>query len=108
MDKAAQNLANFREKLKLRHLETKSAFEKKHPHVKIFFDSKGLDLGKIRRHSAKLLASGAIGGALLFSPPKTEAIAPAPLPEPIVKAISAVGSANEEKVDDPQTWLVEK
>lgn len=108
MDKTAPNFQNFRERLKLRHLETKSVFEKNHPHAKSFFDSRGLDLGKIRRYSAKLLASGAIGGALLLSPPKTEAGAPAPLPEPIVKAISAVGAGNEEKIDNPQTWLVEK
>lgn len=106
MDKATPNFQNFREKLKLRHLKTRSVFEKKHPHAKSFFDSKGLDLGKIRRHSAKLLASGAIGGALLLSGPKVYAAAP--LPEPIVRAISAVGAANEEKIDDPQTWLVEK
>lgn len=107
MDKAAPNLQNFRDRLKLRHITSKVEFEKKHPHAKSFFEERGSDLGKIRRHSAKLLASGALGGALLLSPPKTEAV-PAPLSEPIVKAISAVGGGGEEKIGDPQTWLGEK
>lgn len=107
MDKTAPNLQNFRDRLKLRHIASRVEFEKKHPRAKSFFEERGLDLGKIRRHSAKLLVSGALGSALLLSPPKTEA-APAPLPEPVIKAISAVAASDEEKVDDPQTWLVEK
>lgn len=107
MNNTAPNIQNFRDKLKFRYLASKTEFEKKHPHAKSFFEERGLELGKIRRHSAKLLASGALGGALLLSPPRVEG-APAPLPEPVVKAISAVGAGREEKIDDPQTWLVEK
>lgn len=105
MDRTAR-LQNLRDKLKLRHLEAKSAFAKKHLHAKTFFDERGLDLGKIRRHSAKLLASGAIGGALLLSGPKVHAAAP--LPEPIVEMLSAVQGSDKERIDDSQTWLVEK
>ncbi|MBI4028775.1 MAG: hypothetical protein HY376_00180 [Candidatus Blackburnbacteria bacterium] len=67
MDDAAQTRkAQIRSKLKLRHLAAKSSFVKKHPHAKSFFDESGIDLGKIRQHSTKLLTAGAISGALLL------------------------------------------
>lgn len=59
----AQNLRN---RLKLRHLEAKDRFAGKHPHAASFFQDVGLDPGQIRQHSARLLAAGALGGALLL------------------------------------------
>ncbi|OGY09041.1 MAG: hypothetical protein A2782_00955 [Candidatus Blackburnbacteria bacterium RIFCSPHIGHO2_01_FULL_43_15b] len=67
MDDTAQTRkAQIRSKLKLRHLAAKSSFAQKHPHAKSFFDNSGIDLGKIRQHSTKLLTAGAISGALLL------------------------------------------
>lgn len=59
----------FRNKLKLKNLEVKNSFNEKYPHVKKFFDDQGIDLGKIREHSAKLITTGALTGTLLFAPP---------------------------------------
>lgn len=105
MDQSAQS-QNLRNRLKLRHLEAKTKFEQKHPHAKSFFEERGIDLGKIRRHSAKLLASGAIGGALLLSPPQIGAQGPAPLPEPITKAIETVTADKKKPLDNPKDWLI--
>lgn len=94
----------LRNKLKLRHLEARDAFAKKHPHAKNFFEERGIDLGKIRRHSAKLLTAGTLGGALLLSPPKAKAQV-LPLPEPIAQALTATGAALPQ---EPREWLADK
>lgn len=109
MDQTA-HLQNFRNKLKLRHFATKSQFAQKHPHAKSFFEDKGIDLGKIRRHSAKLLTSGALGGALLLSSGEVQAAShTAPLPEPLVQAISAIGGQPEvENAENPKEWMTNK
>lgn len=59
----------FRNKLKLKNLEVKNSFEQKYPHVKKFFDDRGISLAKLREHSAKVIASSALTGTLLFAPP---------------------------------------
>lgn len=105
MDKAAQS-QNLRNRLKLRHLEAKTNFEQRHPHAKSFFEERGIDLGKIRRHSAKLLASGALGGTLLLHPAQAGAQVPAPLPEPITKAIETIAADKNKPLDNPKEWLV--
>lgn len=56
----------------------KSAFLEKHPHAQTFFESRNIDLGKIREHSAKLLTSGTLAGTLLLSSPQMASL---PLPE---------------------------
>lgn len=58
-----------RNKLKLRNLEVKNSFNQKYPHVQKFFADRGISLDKIREHSARVIASGALTGALLFAPP---------------------------------------
>lgn len=68
----------FRQRLKLKHLEVKRKLSEKHPKVHKFFKSKGLDPGKIREHSAKILGASAITGALLFSPPLSSNALPTP------------------------------
>ena len=68
----------LRTKLKLKHLETKTHFEKRHPHVAKFFKEKGLELGKIREHSSKLITAGALTGALLLASPEVTKFLPAP------------------------------
>jgi hypothetical protein len=57
-----------RNKLKLRNLEVKNSFNQKYPHVEKFFSDRGISLSKIREHSAKVIAAGALSGTLLFTP----------------------------------------
>lgn len=59
----------LRNKLKLKSFEVKKSFSKKYPHVEKFFADRGIDLGKIREHSAKVIATSALTGTLLFAPP---------------------------------------
>ncbi len=46
----------LRNKLKLKQLEAKKAFSEKYPHVEKFLFEKGIELAKIREHSARILA----------------------------------------------------
>lgn len=98
----AQTLRN---KLKLRNLAAKQDFAKRHPHTKAFFDSVGLDLGRVREHSAKLLTAGVFSGTLLLSAPGAQ-VQSARLPEPVIRALE-VTTAQSKPLDDPQSWLVE-
>jgi hypothetical protein len=76
----------LRNKLKLKNLEVKQSFSEKYPHVDKFFQERGIDLAKIRQHSAKVIATGALTGTLLFAPP----VSPKGLPavSEIVKNLS--------------------
>ncbi len=88
----------LRNKLKLKSLEVKQNFATKYPHVEKFFREKGIELGKLRQHSAKVIASGALAGTLLVTPP----IAPKGLP-PVAQIIK-----NLEQVKSPQTEPVQE
>lgn len=68
----------LRSKLKVKSLQEKSDFIKLHPHAHKYFQKKGVDLGKIREHSAKVISAGALTGALLLTPPSSEKKLPAP------------------------------
>lgn len=68
----------LRRKLKVKHLEAKKKLKEKYPHVEKFFQEKGVDPGKIREHSAKLLGAGAVAGALLLSAPNNMKALPSP------------------------------
>lgn len=59
----------LRNKLKLKSLEAKKSFAEKYPHAHKFLTERGLDLAKIREHSAKVISAGALTGTLLLSPP---------------------------------------
>lgn len=59
----------LRNKLKIKGLEVKKSFNEKYPHVEKFFADQGINLSKIREHSAKVIATGALTGTLLFAPP---------------------------------------
>lgn len=45
--------------LKLKSIEAKLGFQKKFPLAHQFLLEKGLELGKLRQHSAKLISAGA-------------------------------------------------
>jgi hypothetical protein len=66
----------LRQRLKVKHYQYKNSFREKHPHVEKYL--KGLDPGKVRQHSAKLLSAGAMAGALLLSSPTDIKMLPAP------------------------------
>ena len=80
----------LRNKLKLKSLEAERSLFEKYPHVEKFFSEKGLDLGKIREHSAKIIATSALTGTLLFAPPTL--INSVPAVANIVKNLSDFGT----------------
>jgi len=59
----------LRNKLKLKSLEARQSLFTKYPYVEKFLAEKGIELDKIREHSAKVLATGALTGALILTPP---------------------------------------
>lgn len=58
-----------RNRLKLKSFEVQNSFNSKYPHVSKFFSDRGVEFGKIRHHSAKVITSAALTGALLLTPP---------------------------------------
>lgn len=92
----------LRNKLKLKSLEVKKSFNEKYPHVDKFFRDRGIDLGKIREHSARILSAGAITGTLLLTPPS--GIKSLPSPAEIVQKLNSPKSTN---AGLPQQLLVD-
>ncbi len=93
----------LKEKIHLRHLSAKEKFAQKHPHAKNFFESKGIDLGKIRHHSAKLLTASTLAGTMLLNAPTHQPeIKPPPLPAKWVDALTEKGLALPE---NPKSFL---
>lgn len=104
---AFQSTQTLKERLHDRQLLAKENLSKKHPHAQNFFDQRGIDLGKIRQHSARLLTAGALAGTLfLNSPtPPPQLKAPTHLPAKWTKGLTDVGLLAP---DDPQMFLVGK
>lgn len=69
IEKNKANFESLRGRLKLKHFKETGNFSKKFPKAYKFFQEKGLAIGKIREHSAKLIGAGALTGSLLLSPP---------------------------------------
>lgn len=69
---------DLRRKLKVKHIEVKQKLAEKHPHIEKYLKKKGIDPGKIREHSAKLLGTGFLTGSLLFSSPSGTSYLPTP------------------------------
>ena len=80
----------LRNKLKLKSQKVRSDFYEKYPHVVKFFSDKGLDISKLREHSAKVITTGALTGTLLLSPPTLATNIPNPTE--IIKDINEFGS----------------
>ena len=91
----------LRNKLKLKQLEAKKSLSEKYPHVEKFFLEKGIELGKIREHSANVLGAGALTGALLLSPPMGAKSLPPP--HEIIEKIKIAQAA---QITPPQEILV--
>ena len=92
----------LRNKLKLKHLEAKKAFSKKYPHVEKFLAEKGIDLAKIRQHSAKIIGAGALTGTLLLSSPTQKAL---PTAQEITDKLKSEKEGGEARF--PQKLLVD-
>lgn len=67
-----------RQKLKLKHYHTKKTFVDKFPYVHKFLAEKGLDPGKIRQHSARVIGAGILTGALLLGNVNQQKALPSP------------------------------
>lgn len=68
--------AQVRNKLKLKNLQLKEEFDKHHQKAKEVLGKSGIDLGKIREHSAKLIGTASLTGTLLLAPPATDKMLP--------------------------------
>jgi len=68
----------LRNKLKIKQQEASSSFNEKYPHVTKFLTERGVELGKIREHSVRILSTGALTGSLLLSSPSTVKSLPPP------------------------------
>lgn len=101
MTQSAQT--NFRDALKLRSIEARNSFQKSFPVAHKFLLEKGVELGRLRQHSAKLISAGALTGSLLLSPPTSSGNLPSPIE--LVTGIDDVKN-NDTKVL-PQKELVD-
>lgn len=77
IDKGIVDAEYLRNKLKIKSQEAKKSFSEKYPHVEKFFQDRGINLGKIREHSAKIIGTGALTGTLLLTPPSGISLPPA-------------------------------
>ena len=93
----------LRNKLKLKNLEIRQSFSEKFPEVNKFLTKKGIDLGKIREHSAKIIGAGALTGTLLFAPPGNVKDLP-----PLSEIISSIKGLTGDAANNlPQKFLID-
>lgn len=93
IDSARDKAEALRQKLKVKQQEVRREFAEKYPQAKKYLEEKGVDLGKVREHSAKLIGASALAGALLLSPPKGQKALP-PAHE-VAERIKTVGEATQ-------------
>lgn len=94
---------NFREKLKLKNIEVQNSFKEKFPEAHKFFLEKGIELGKIRQHSARLIGAGALTGTLLLAPPTGSG--QLPTPSEIIKSVENLKDNKTQEI--PQKLLID-
>jgi hypothetical protein len=68
-DKSNRTSDEFRQKLKLKQLEARNNFQTTFPKAHQFLLDSGVELGKVRQYSGKLLATTLLTGSLLLSAP---------------------------------------
>lgn len=95
----------LRNKLKLKKIGEVDKFSKKFPKASAFFRDKGLALGKIREHSAKLIGAGAMAGALLLTTPSQMNLLPSPT-DVLEKLKFEKEKEKQNKIQSPQELLV--
>lgn len=96
-----RDFESLRNKLKVRTLEAKESFKKKYPHAHKFLKEKGVEIGKLRRHSAKVIGAGALTGTLLLAPPT--GVTSLPTPAEIIDSLNT----QKDTPDLPQKLLVD-
>lgn len=89
MKKTAKN-TNFRDLLKLKSIEAQKGFRESFPEAHQFLLEKGLELGKLRAHSVKLISAGALTGSLLLAPPA--GVNQLPTPTEIVQSLNELNA----------------
>lgn len=89
------NSEDLRQKLKLKDLQIKKGFSEKYPEAHKLLFEKGLELDKLRDHSAKIISAGALTGSLFFSP--TSAVRTLPPPLDVLGEIKKEGFVREIK-----------
>ena len=94
---------HIRRKLKVKHIETKKAFQEKYPHVGKHLKKKGIEIGKVREHSAKIIGAGALTGTLLLAPPSGTKSFPTP-----GKVFNQAGEIVKESQVTTQTTLMQE
>jgi hypothetical protein len=92
----------LRNRLKLKHLQAKQKFSKSYSQAEKYLQGKGVDIGKLREHSAKILGVGALTGTLLLTPPGGAKSLPPPQ-----EILEKVRAKTAEASDFPQKLLVE-
>lgn len=92
----------IRQRLKLKSFEVKRVFSEKYPQADKFFQEKGLSLGKIREHSAKLIGSGLVAGSLFLLPP-SDNLKLLPSPQELVEKLGSYKNSEEK---DKEKFLI--
>ncbi len=92
----------LRSRLKLKSFEEKVKLSRKHPVAEKFFKYKNFDLSNIRQHSAKLISSGALAGALLLSPPTVD-LKYLPTPQEVLEKFTGLGNGNDNDINNLNT-----
>ena len=95
----------LRQKLKLKHIETKDHFSKTFSKADEFFKTKSLDPGKVREHSTKILGAGAIAGALLLATPQN--IKSLPAPHELIEEVKSVNNGIVDETQNTQKVLAD-
>jgi hypothetical protein len=103
MNTTAQNLEIFRNGLRLKSQQAQTDFKNKFPHAYTFLNERGIELGKIRQHSAKIISAGALTGTLLLTPPTGAGQLPAP--NDIVRSVDQL--KGDDSPELPQRYLVD-
>jgi len=78
----------LRQRLKLKHLEAKKYFSETFSQADKLLREKGLDPGKVREHSARIIGAGAMAGTLLLTSPQN--VKSLPTPHEIIETVTKV------------------
>jgi len=105
LEKKKRELNNkeFTKVLLAKHKEVKKGFNDKYPHAEKYFKEKGLEIGKVRQHSAKIISASALTGSLLVSPPA--GVKALPAPHEMIEKVRLAGGTIE--VEGMQKILVD-
>src|SRR3989344_7116843 len=104
VDAAREKAEALRQKLKVKQFEVRDEFAQKYPKAKKYLEKKGLDLGRVREHSAKIIGASALAGVLLLSPPKGQKALP-PAHE-VVERLKTVDESTQSP-EAPKKVLIE-